>query len=84
MQEESKTQARKLSWSWLTRVLHLLIAVAVVHQLGVSLIMIAPEAGKTGNIYYEFHESVGLVSFGIVSAYWLWLALRRRVLGLHR
>lgn len=77
MQEESNIPTRKLSWSWLTRVLHLLIALAVVHQLGVSLIMVVPEAGKPGNIYYEFHESVGLASFGIVLAYWIWLALRR-------
>jgi len=34
---------RKLIWSWPTRLLHLLIALAVTHQLVVSLVMVVPD-----------------------------------------
>lgn len=67
--------------SRLTRCLHALLAVAVVHQLLVSLIMEAPEDGREqaglGGTLFEFHETVGLVSFAVVLAYWLWAWLRR-------
>lgn len=68
---------RKLGWSWPTRLLHLLIALAVTHQLVVSLIMVVPENNRPGDTYYEFHETVGLATFAIVLAYWLWLVFRR-------
>lgn len=69
--------ARKLAWSWPTRLLHLLVALAVTHQLVVSLVMAAPEDGRPGDVFYEFHETVGLATFAVVLAYWVWLALRR-------
>ncbi len=67
--------------SRLTRCLHALLALAVVHQLLVSLVMKAPEEGREaaglGGGLFEFHETVGLASFAVVLAYWLWAWLRR-------
>ncbi len=67
--------------SRLTRCLHGLVAIAVVHQLSVSLLMQAPEEGEVesglGGLLFEFHETVGLVTFGIILAYWLWSLMRR-------
>lgn len=64
------------------RLLHLLLAAAIVHQLVVSLFMQKPEPpGRPGNLGFELHESVGLASVGILVIFWLWTLLRRRQHG---
>jgi cytochrome b561 len=70
-------QDHKLDWPWPTRLLHLLVALAVIHQLGISLVMRAPEAGQPGDMYYELHEKAGLATFVVVFVYWLWIGFRQ-------
>ncbi len=67
--------------SLLTRALHGLLALAVVHQLLVSLVMEGPRhghdaAGLPGALF-DLHEGVGLFTFGVVLAFWLWAFVRR-------
>ncbi len=63
--------------SWLTRALHALLALAVTHQLLVSLVMEEPEEGEAEGLLFELHETVGLVTLGILLAFWLWTLVRR-------
>lgn len=70
-------QTRQTTWSWPTRLLHFLLAMAVLHQVLISLIMTTPKQDRPGDTYFEFHEIVGLSTFAIVTAYWLWLGSRR-------
>lgn len=60
-----------------TRWLHLLLAVAVVHQLFISLVMVAPEANRPGNSFFELHEWVGLFTLGLLVIFWIWTLVRR-------
>ena len=68
---------RKPGWSWTTRLLHLLLAVSVTHQLFISLVMVVPQDNRPGDILFSLHENVGLATFAIILSYWSWLALRR-------
>lgn len=63
--------------SKLTRLLHLLLAVAVVHQLFISLVMVVPEAKRPGNSFFELHEWVGLFTLGLLVIFWIWTLVRR-------
>jgi len=66
-----------------TRVLHAALAAAIVHQLVTSFFMEEPKpGGQTGNLAFDFHETVGLVSLGLLALFWLWAMLRRREEGL--
>ena len=64
-----------------TKGLHLLLLLAVLHQLIISNFMTHPDSGKPENLAFELHEYVGLASFAIVLAYWIWSAARRRDVG---
>jgi cytochrome b561 len=69
--------------SLVTRVLHLLVAAAVVFQLANSLPMRVPWPGRPPLSNFEagtfaLHEYAGLVSFAIVVVFWLWLLVRRQ------
>jgi len=65
-----------------TRILHAALAVAIVHQLVVSLFMERPRpGGPTENLAFEFHETVGLISLGLLALFWLWAMLRQREEG---
>lgn len=68
--------------SWPTRLLHFLLAGAIVHQLTVSLVMEVPKATKPGNVAFELHETVGIASLGIVASFWLWTVVRRHEPGI--
>jgi len=60
-----------------TRILHAALAVAIVHQLVVSLFLERPKpAGPTENVAFELHETVGLISLGLLALYWLWTMVR--------
>lgn len=61
-----------------TKLMHLFLALAVVHQLVVSNYMTRPDDKKPENLAYELHEYVGLASFAVVLLYWIWTVLRRR------
>lgn len=64
-----------MSRSLVTRLLHMLLALAVLHQLLTSLVMRGPWRG--GGLGWQMHESVGAASLGILMLFWLWTVLRR-------
>ena len=56
--------------SVLTRILHLLLLMAVMHQLVGSSIMEAPRPGQPGGLLFELHEWGGLTSLGLILLFW--------------
>ena len=65
----------------LTRFLHLLVALGVTSQLLTSLVMLRPKPGRPANGWYEIHQAVGIGLLAVVSAYWLWVAVRTLARG---
>lgn len=67
--------------SLLTRVVHGLLALAVLHQLAVSLFMEAPRHGREAEglpgTLFVWHEDVGLFAFVVVAVFWMWILMRR-------
>lgn len=63
--------------SLLTRLLHAGLALAVIHQLLITEWMVKPRPGREENWAFEFHETGGLVTLGLVSLFWLWTLVRR-------
>lgn len=61
-----------------TRLLHMALLVSVLWQLVGSNWVEPPRSAQPGNWFYQVHEVVGLVTFGLVLAFWLWAAFRRR------
>ena len=61
-----------------TKLLHAALSLSVLWQLGASGLVERPRAGQPGNVFYEVHEVIGLITLGLVLAFWLWSALRRR------
>jgi cytochrome b561 len=71
-----------LRHSLTTRLLHLLLAAAILCQLADSQLMRVPRPGRPTPVGLEaaafsVHEYVGLASLAIVVLFWLWLLLRR-------
>lgn len=64
--------------SVLTRVLHLMLLIAVTHQLVGSTIMDGPKPGQPGSLVFALHEWGGLTSLGLVLLFWSWTLFRRR------
>lgn len=62
--------------SRLTRILHWLAALAIVSQLGLSLVMQPPGRNRAGDSWFELHEKVGIAAAIILAAYWLWSIVR--------
>jgi cytochrome b561 len=56
-----------------TRLLHLLLAAAIVHQLAINLLMQKPEPGRPEKLGFELHQGVGLASAGILVIFWHWV-----------
>lgn len=65
-----------------TRVLHLILALAVVHQLVSSWFTESPRAGAPGSAAFQLHETVGLASLAVLAAFWVWTLVRRREAGI--
>ncbi|HWS05151.1 MAG TPA: cytochrome b/b6 domain-containing protein [Burkholderiaceae bacterium] len=61
-----------------TRALHGALLLAVGWQLLGSNFIERPRAARPGNAMYEWHEIGGLITLGLVMAFWLWSMLRRR------
>jgi cytochrome b561 len=65
-----------------TRVLHLLVASAIVLQLANSQLMRVPRPGRslsgTEAAAFTVHEYAGLASMAIIGLFWLWLLVRRQ------
>jgi cytochrome b561 len=61
-----------------TRLLHLLMAAAIIHQLVVSLFMQMPRPSRrSGDLAFDLHEIIGLASLGILLLFWVWTVIRR-------
>jgi len=60
-----------------TRVLHTVLLLAVTHQLILVGLVERPKIGSAGNAFFAWHRSVGLVTLGIVTTFWLWTLARR-------
>ncbi|HTI03380.1 MAG TPA: cytochrome b/b6 domain-containing protein [Acidisoma sp.] len=60
-----------------TRLLHLLLLLSVINQLGSSQFMSRPFPGEAPSTLYALHEYVGMGSFGLVLGFWLWTLVRR-------
>lgn len=60
-----------------TRLLHILLAAAIVTQLGLSLGMEAPSRGRPGDALFEIHEKSGLAALTILVAFWVCSLIRR-------
>lgn len=64
-----------------TRLLHLLLATAILAQLATSQLMRTPRPGRVRtpleSAGFAVHEWVGLAAMAILLAFWLWLTLRR-------
>jgi cytochrome b561 len=63
--------------SSLTRVIHLLLLLAVLHQLIGSQFMRLPFPGDPPGWTLSLHEYVGLANFAVVAAFWVWAVIRR-------
>ncbi len=59
-----------------TRALHLLLLLAVLHQLISSKFISRPLPGDAPSTLYTLHEYIGIASLGIVCAFWLWTFVR--------
>ncbi|MHB1590637.1 MAG: cytochrome b/b6 domain-containing protein [Sulfuricella sp.] len=60
-----------------TKLLHGVLALAVTYQLAFIGFVERPRNGAPGNLFYQFHEIVGLTTLGVVSAFWVWVLVRR-------
>lgn len=68
---------REVRHSLGTRALHMGVALAVVWQLGVSLLMRGPSPNRPGDSLFLTHQWVGIATLTILVLFWLNLALRR-------
>ncbi len=62
--------------SRITRLLHLLLAIAIVTQLALSLGMKPPRRGLPGDQFFELHEKAGLASLALLTLFWIWSVVR--------
>jgi cytochrome b561 len=68
--------------SLVTRMLHLLVAAAIVVQLADSQLMRVPRPGRlltgTEAATFTLHEYAGLASMTIIALFWVWMLIRRQ------
>ena len=67
-----------VSRSTMTRVLHLLLLVAVIHQLVSSLLLEWPRDGAAPGLLWRTHQYLGVAALSVVFALWLWTLVRHR------
>lgn len=63
--------------SSLTRIMHLLLLIVVLHQLIGSQFVRMPLPGDPPSWMLSLHEYAGLGNFVIVAAFWIWTLVRR-------
>ena len=63
--------------SLLTKLLHATLLLAVAHQLLLVGLVERPRLAAAGNAFFAWHQAVGLITLGVVTAFWLWTLLRR-------
>lgn len=61
----------------LTRLAHMGLALAVIAQLGSSLVMVPPRPDRPGNVFFDIHEYVGMVAMAQATLFWLVVVFRR-------
>jgi cytochrome b561 len=66
----------RIKRSNLTRVLHVLLLVSVLHQLISSEFISRPGPGEAPSALYRLHEYIGMLSLGVVMGFWVWALLR--------
>lgn len=59
-----------------TKILHWLAALAIMTQLGLSLVMQSPARNRPGDAFFEVHEKVGIAAAAILVAFWIWSIVR--------
>ena len=64
-----------------TRILHTLLALAIVAQLALGTFMQAPSRNRPGDQWFEVHEKLGLVTLAVLASFWLWAMVRTREVG---
>ena len=71
-----------MKYSFRTRMLHLLVAAAIVLQLADSQLMRVPRAGRPSTgldaAAFALHEYVGLASLAIIVLFWVRILVRRQ------
>ena len=67
-----------VSRSVATRLLHLLLLVAVLHQLISSQFIHRPHPGEAPSTLWLTHQYFGVTSLVTVTAFWVWTLLRHR------
>ncbi|ASJ75824.1 cytochrome b/b6 domain-containing protein [Granulosicoccus antarcticus] len=60
-----------------TRLLHAILAISIVTQLGSSLLMVAPLRNHTPDLFFEIHEYSGLAALALSIAFWITILIRR-------
>jgi cytochrome b561 len=60
----------------MTRILHLLLLLAVLHQLISSQFIERPIPGDAPSLLFSLHEYIGLATFLIVFLFWIWTLIR--------
>ena len=71
-----RTPSNRVSRSNTTRIIHLLLLLAVLHQLISSKVIDRPLPGDAPSTLFLLHEYIGMVTLAIVSAFWLWALVR--------
>ena len=59
-----------------TKLLHWMVALAIITQLGLSLAMQSPGQNRPGDSLFEIHEKVGIAATILLMAFWLWSIAR--------
>jgi cytochrome b561 len=62
--------------SLFTKLLHAALLLAVAHQLVLVGLVERPRGASAGNVFFAWHQAVGLVTLGIVTVFWIWSLLR--------
>lgn len=81
-----RSEKFRMTRSIMTRILHSLLAFAVMYQLAISLVMEGPrrghEAAGLPGALFETHEWVGLSTLAVLVLFWIWALVRRGETGL--
>ncbi len=62
--------------SFATKLLHWLVALTIIAQLGLSLVMQSPGRNRPGDSLFEIHEKVGIAATILLISFWLWSIAR--------
>ena len=63
--------------SLFTKLLHAALLLAVAHQLFLVGLVERPRGASVGNAFFVWHQTVGLITLGVVTTFWLWALVRR-------